>query len=102
MLDTWFSSALLPFTTMGWPNQSGDLKSFYPNDLLETGYDILFFWVMRMVMMSLLLNDRVPFKKVFMHNLVRDERGEKMSKSKGNIIDPLDIIKGCDFEHLRK
>lgn len=101
VLDTWFSSALLPFSCVGWPNkESLDFKTFFPNHVLETGYDILFFWVARMVMMSLLLVEKLPFKNVILHNIVRTETGEKMSKSKGNVIDPLEIIDGCTLEKM--
>lgn len=101
VLDTWFSSGLFPFTAMGWPNEDADdMKAFFPGDLLETGYDILFFWVARMVMMSLELTDKLPFKKVFLHPMVRDENGAKMSKSKGNVIDPLEVMDGCELEVL--
>ncbi len=101
VLDTWFSSALLPFSSVGWPNtESEDFKTFFPNHVLETGYDILFFWVARMAMMSLLLCNTVPFKDVILHNMVRDETGSKMSKSKGNVIDPMEIIQGCSLDQI--
>lgn len=101
MLDTWFSSALFPFSTMGWPNiENPDYKAFYPNQILETGWDILFFWVARMVMMGLILIDKLPFTDVFLHPMIRDSQGEKMSKSKGNVIDPLEIIDGCSLDKL--
>ena len=100
MLDTWFSSGLFPFATLGWPDQTDDLKAFYPGDLLETGHDIIFFWVARMVMMSLCLNDRLPFNKVFLHALMKDKEGKKMSKSLGNVIDPLEVIDGCTVNTL--
>ena len=98
VLDTWFSSALWPFSTMGWPEQTSELKAFYPTSLLVTGFDILFFWVARMMMMGLQFMDNVPFKDVYIHALVRDEHGKKMSKSTGNVIDPLAMIDkyGCD------
>jgi len=98
VLDTWFSSALWPFSTMGWPEQTNELKAFYPTSLLVTGFDILFFWVARMMMMGLQFMDNVPFKDVYIHALVRDEHGKKMSKSTGNVIDPLEMIDkyGCD------
>ncbi len=98
VLDTWFSSALWPFSTLGWPENTDDLKRFYPTDTLVTGFDIIFFWVARMMMMGLEFQDQVPFKRVVINGLVRDERGQKMSKSKGNVIDPLDVIDelGCD------
>jgi valyl-tRNA synthetase len=96
VLDTWFSSGLFPFSAMGWPDcDTNDMKAFFPGDLLETGSDILFFWVARMVMMSLELTDKLPFTTVYLHPMVRDEEGGKMSKSKGNVIDPLEIIEGC-------
>ena len=92
VLDTWFSSALWPFSTLGWPDETEDLKSFYPTSVLVTGFDILFFWVARMIMMGLKFRDDVPFRDVYIHALVRDEQGQKMSKSKGNVIDPLDVM----------
>jgi valyl-tRNA synthetase len=98
VLDTWFSSALWPFSTMGWPEKTNELEAFYPTSLLVTGFDILFFWVARMMMMGLKFMDDVPFKDVYIHALVRDEYGKKMSKSTGNVIDPLEMIEkyGCD------
>jgi len=92
VLDTWFSSGLWPFSTLGWPEQTEDLKNFYPTSTLVTGFDILFFWVARMIMMGLKFMNDVPFRDVYIHALVRDEQGQKMSKSKGNVIDPLDIM----------
>ena len=100
VLDTWFSSGLFPFSVFGWPDDNPDLQAFYPGHLLETGHDILFFWVARMVMQSLILNDKLPFTEVYLHNVVRDKDGEKMSKSKGNVIDPLDISEGASLEEL--
>jgi valyl-tRNA synthetase len=101
-LDTWFSSGLWTFSTLGWPDQTEDLKLYHPTSVLETGYDILFFWVARMILMSTYLMDEVPFKHVYLHGLVRDEQGRKMSKSLGNIIDPLDMITkyGADATRL--
>src|SRR5213079_585407 len=98
VLDTWFSSALFPFSTLGWPEQTKDLERYYPGDVLVTGFDIIFFWVARMMMMGHYFMKDVPFRKVYIHALVRDERGQKMSKSKGNIVDPLEVIDryGCD------
>jgi valyl-tRNA synthetase len=98
VLDTWFSSGLWPFSTLGWPNQTQDLKRFYPTHTLVTGFDIIFFWVARMMMMGIEFMGEVPFKRVILNGLVRDERGQKMSKSKGNVIDPLEVIDelGCD------
>ena len=92
VLDTWFSSALWPFSTMGWPEQTADLEDFYPTNLLVTGFDIIFFWVARMMVMGLKFMKKVPFKDVFINPLVKDIEGKKMSKSRGNVIDPLLII----------
>ncbi|HEY1086935.1 MAG TPA: class I tRNA ligase family protein, partial [Archangium sp.] len=100
VLDTWFSSGLWPFSTLGWPNKTEDLRQFYPNSVMETGHDIIFFWVARMMMFGIHFLGEVPFKTVYLHAMVRDEKGEKMSKTKGNVIDPLDIIQGCAPQNL--
>uniref|UniRef100_A0A3Q3L8R9 Valine--tRNA ligase n=1 Tax=Mastacembelus armatus TaxID=205130 RepID=A0A3Q3L8R9_9TELE len=100
VLDTWFSSGIFPFSIFGWPNETQDLNVFYPGTLLETGHDILFFWVARMVMMGLKLTGKLPFKEVYLHAVVRDAHGRKMSKSLGNVIDPLDVITGISLEGL--
>eukprot|EP00668_Euglena_longa_P029415 GGOE01036763.1.p1 GENE.GGOE01036763.1~~GGOE01036763.1.p1 ORF type:complete len:1140 (-),score=413.15 GGOE01036763.1:106-3372(-) len=100
VLDTWFSSGLFPFSTMGWPEETNDFHQFFPGSLLETGYDILFFWVARMVMFALELTDKLPFRDVFLHTIVRDKYGQKMSKSKGNVIDPLWVVYGITLEEL--
>jgi valyl-tRNA synthetase len=101
VLDTWFSSGLFPFATLGWPDvDCKDMKAFFPGDILETGHDIIFFWVARMVMMSLCLLDKLPFKTVFLHALVKDKEGRKMSKSLGNVIDPLEVIDGTTLEEM--
>ncbi|HEY2744535.1 MAG TPA: class I tRNA ligase family protein, partial [Polyangia bacterium] len=100
VLDTWFSSALWPFSTLGWPEPTRELKTFYPTSVMETGYDILFFWVARMMMMGLHFMKKVPFRTVYLHAIVVDEHGDKMSKVKGNVIDPLDVVYGATKEDL--
>lgn len=100
VLDTWFSSGLFPLSSFGWPEETSDFKNFYPGHLLETGYDIIFFWVARMVMLGLQLTDKLPFTEVFLHSIVRDAHGRKMSKSLGNVIDPVAVIKGITLEQL--
>ena len=101
MLDTWFSSGLWPFSTLGWPENTADLKKFYPTSVLVTGFDIIFFWVARMIMMGLEFMGEVPFRDVYIHGLVRDEQGQKMSKSLGNVIDPLEVIDEFGADALR-
>lgn len=102
VLDTWFSSGLWPFSIMGWPDKTPDLEKFFPASLLETGWDILFFWVARMVLLGIHLTGEVPFKEVYCHAMIRDAHGRKMSKSLGNVIDPIDVIQGLDLEALHE
>ena len=101
VLDTWFSSGLWPFSTLGWPEETPDFRYFYPTTMMETGYDILFFWVARMIMDSLEFTGQVPFTQVYLHGLIRDEHGKKMSKSYGNVIDPLVVMDELGTDALR-
>lgn len=101
VLDTWFSSGLFPFSVLGWPDSTADFNAFYPTTLLETGHDILFFWVARMVMMGQQLTGKLPFTKVYLHAMVRDKYGRKMSKSLGNVLDPIHVMDGISLEELK-
>ncbi len=101
VLDTWFSSGIFPFSICGWPDATPDMSQYYPGHLLETGHDILFFWVARMVMMGLELTDKLPFDQVYLHAIIRDAHGRKMSKSLGNIINPVDVIEGSSLKNLQ-
>ena len=102
VFDIWSSSGLWPFSTLGWPNDTADLARFYPTSLLMTAWDLIFFWVARMIIMGIKLSDTIPFSEVYCHPIVRDSEGRKMSKSLGNVIDPVDVINGISLEELHK
>jgi len=101
VLDTWFSSGLWPFSTLGWPKETADMKAFYPTDVMETGFDILFFWVARMIMLGIKMTGKIPFHTVYLHPMVRDEYGQKMSKTKNNVVDPLEVVSTMGADSLR-
>ena len=101
IFDTWYSSGLWPFSTLGWPDRTDDLRRYYPGSIMETGYDIIFFWVARMMMLGIFLADDIPFRKVYLHGLVKDPYGKRMAKTKGNVVDPLEAIDAAGADALR-